>query len=63
MLMFLWHVTTFSINGVNLEENASKSPVNYVVPPDIPREIGVGVGRNIIQLNEQAMKMIHGGGA
>jgi cell surface protein SprA len=50
-------VTTFSINGVNLEENASKSPVNYVVPPDIPREIGVGVGRNIIQLNEQAMNL------
>ena len=50
-------LTTFSVNGVNLEENASKKPVNYVVPPDIPREIGVGIGRNIIQLNEQAMNL------
>jgi cell surface protein SprA len=49
--------STFTVNGVNLEENGSKSPVNYVMPPGIPREIGVGTARNVIRLNEQALNM------
>ncbi|MBP7477015.1 MAG: cell surface protein SprA, partial [Chitinophagales bacterium] len=51
------NTTEFTTNGVNLEENGSKDPVSYVVPAGIPREVGVGQTRNIIQLNEQALNL------
>lgn len=48
--------TLFNIGAVNLEENSDKEPVNYVLPPDIQREINVGTTA-LQQLNEQALQM------
>lgn len=49
--------TTFNILAVNLEENSARSPVNYVIPPDIERVQQLSNnGVNILQ-NEQSMSM------
>ncbi|MBW6492338.1 MAG: cell surface protein SprA [Lentimicrobium sp.] len=47
-------LTEFDISTVSIEENGSRSPVPYVLPPDIEREINVGT-TNYQRLNEQAM--------
>lgn len=46
--------TAFNIAAVNIEENSRKTPVNYVLPPDIAREINIGT-TNLQQLNEQSL--------
>ncbi|MGD1844325.1 MAG: cell surface protein SprA [Salibacteraceae bacterium] len=46
--------TEFNIIAVNIEENSRKTPVNYVLPPDIAREINIGT-TNLQQLNEQSL--------
>ncbi len=46
----------FNIGAVNIEENASKIPVNYVLPPDIQREQNINT-TNLQQINEQALQM------
>ncbi|HOG20259.1 MAG TPA: cell surface protein SprA, partial [Salinivirgaceae bacterium] len=48
--------TSFDIMTVNIEENASRRPVNYVLPPGVDREIDHG-GTQSAQLNEQALAM------
>ncbi len=45
-----------SINTVNIEENASREPVNYVLPPGLSRVINSGQSQ-IIQRNEQSMQL------
>ncbi|MBQ9439616.1 MAG: cell surface protein SprA [Paludibacteraceae bacterium] len=45
---------TLDVQAVNYEENSSKSPVNYVLPPGITRQTDPGQAQ-IIQQNEQAM--------
>ena len=45
---------TFDISAVNIEENASKTPVNYVLPPGIDRVIDPA-NPQLQQLNEQSM--------
>ena len=47
---------TLDVQAVNYEENSSKSPVNYVLPPGITRQTDPGQAQ-IIQQNEQAMVM------
>lgn len=46
--------TKFEISTVNVEENGSKYPIPYVIPPGIEREINYGA-TNYTRLNEQAM--------
>ncbi|MDR3236500.1 MAG: cell surface protein SprA [Prevotellaceae bacterium] len=46
----------FDISSVNIEENASRTPVNYVLPPGTSRQIDPGQYQ-ARQLNEQAMMM------
>ena len=46
--------TNFDISTVSVEENGSRVPIPYVLPPDIEREINVGT-TNYSRLNEQAM--------
>lgn len=46
--------TSFDISTVSIEENGSRDPIPYVLPPDIDREINVGT-TNYQRLNEQAM--------
>lgn len=48
--------TTFEMLTVNIEENSSKSPVNYVLPPGVDREIDQS-GTTAVQQNEQALAM------
>ena len=47
---------TISINTVNIEENASREPVNYVLPPGVSRIIDSGQSQ-MTQLNEQSMQL------
>ncbi len=47
-------LTTFDISTVNIEENGQRSPIPYVIPPGIEREINLGT-TNLIRLNEQFM--------
>ncbi|MCB0402960.1 MAG: cell surface protein SprA [Flavobacteriales bacterium] len=49
--------TTFNIAGVNVEENSEKTPVNYIIPPGIERQINPNPssGSTVQQLNEQAL--------
>ena len=49
-------LTLFDVAAVNVEENGSKQPVNYVIPPGIEREINAA-SANLIQLNEQALSL------
>ncbi len=46
----------FDISAVNLEENGSKQPVNYVLPPGIQREINSSSAK-LLAINEQAMAL------
>ncbi len=49
--------TTFNTLAVNLEQNSSRTPVNYLVPPGIERvQILSNNGVNLLQ-NEQALSM------
>ena len=47
-------VAKLDIQAVNIEENASKSPVNYVLPPGVTRETDPGQPQ-LLQQNEQSM--------
>jgi len=44
------------VNTVNVEENSSREPVNYILPPDVTREISPG-NPYLQQLNEQAISL------
>ncbi len=41
---------------VNIEENADREPVNYVLPPGVTRIVDPGQSQ-ITQLNEQSLSM------
>ena len=45
-----------TVNSVNIEENATRQPVNYVLPPGESRIVDSGQSQ-ITQLNEQSMQM------
>ena len=48
--------TEYDISAVNIEENASRKPVNYVLPPGIERVIDPA-NPQLRQLNEQSLSM------
>ena len=48
--------TTFDVSVVNLEENGDRTPVPYVLPPGIVREINQST-TNLQQLNEQSLSL------
>jgi len=48
--------SSFDIGAVNVEENGNRTPVNYILPPDIVREIDV-TSTNQRNLNEQSMSL------
>ena len=49
--------TSFNISTVNIEENGSRQPVPYVLPPGIERETWYTTGSSYMQLNEQAISL------
>lgn len=48
--------TLFSISAVNLQENGSRTPVNYVMPPGINQQQNVQT-TNLVLLNEQSLQL------
>ncbi len=48
--------TVFDVATVNIEENGRRTPINYVIPPGIEREINLGT-TNLIRLNEQSLSL------
>lgn len=50
--------TTFDIGAVNIEENSSRYPIPYVLPPGIQRQVTrTANSANLIQMNEQAVTL------
>lgn len=49
--------TVFDVAAVNIEENGSRYPIPYVIPPGIEREINIGT-TNLQRQNEQAMQIV-----
>lgn len=47
-------LTKFDISAVNIEENGERTPIIYVEPPGIDREINLGT-TDLVRLNEQSM--------
>ncbi|MCC9063158.1 cell surface protein SprA [Flavobacterium piscisymbiosum] len=52
--------TEFDVSAVNIQENSTKCPVNYVVPPGVQRE-QLYNNNTIINQNEQALALRIGG--
>lgn len=48
--------TSFDVSAVNLQENSTKEPVNYVMPPEIEQQQNVQT-TNLVLQNEQALQM------
>ena len=49
--------TSFNISTVNIEENGSRQPVPYVLPPGIEREEWYSSGNSYTKLNEQSIAL------
>ena len=49
--------TSFNISTVNIEENGSRQPVPYVLPPGIEREEWYSTSNSYTQLNEQSIEL------
>ena len=47
---------TLEVSSVNLEENSTRLPVNYITPPGVSRELMTGQPTYVRQ-NEQALSM------
>ena len=48
--------TQFDVNTVNIEENANKDPIGYVIPPGVVRE-QLNNNNTVIRQNEQSLAM------
>ncbi len=48
--------TSFDVSAVSLQENGSKEPVNYVLPPKINQQQNIQATNNVL-LNEQALSL------
>jgi cell surface protein SprA len=48
--------TTFDVSGVSVQENGTKTPVNYVIPPGINQQQNIST-TNLVLLNEQALAL------
>lgn len=49
--------TVFETAAINIEENGSRTPIPYVLPPGIEREVNIGT-TNLQRQNEQAMQVL-----
>ena len=49
--------TTYAVTAVNIEENTSRTPVPYVLPPGIQRQESLSNNNVTIYQNEQAMSL------
>ena len=49
--------TSFTLSTVNIEENGSRQPVPYNLPPNIERESWYSTSSSYTELNEQALEL------
>ncbi|MBW8685450.1 T9SS outer membrane translocon Sov/SprA [Chitinophaga rhizophila] len=49
--------TLFNTSAVNIEENSSRKPIPYVLPPGVVRQNTLSTNSTVLQLNEQAMSI------
>lgn len=49
--------TTLEVNAVNIQENEQRTPIPYVLPPDVRRE-QLNNNNTIIQQNEQSLSLL-----
>ena len=49
--------TTLDVTAVNIEQNSSRTPIPYVVPPGIQRQQQLSTNNVNLLLNEQAMSL------
>ena len=49
--------TTFNVTAVNIEQNSTRTPIPYVIPPGIQRQQQLSTNNVNILLNEQAMSL------
>jgi cell surface protein SprA len=49
--------TTFNVTAVNIEQNSSRNPINYVSPPGVLRQQELSSNNVNILLNEQSMSL------
>lgn len=49
--------TYFNTGAVNFEENYNRTPIPYVLPPGIIRELNAGAANTTIQQNEQSLSL------
>lgn len=48
--------TSFNVSSLSIEENGSRVPINYVLPPGVERQQGVG-GTQIYYVDEQSLTL------
>jgi cell surface protein SprA len=49
--------TSFNLTAVNIEQNSSRTPIPYVIPPGIQRQQTLSTNNVNVLLNEQAMSL------
>jgi cell surface protein SprA len=49
--------TTFNVTAVNLEQNSSRTPIPYVIPPGIARQQQLSTNNVNVLLNEQSLSI------
>lgn len=49
--------TDFSVAAVSVEENSDRTPIPYVIPPGVNRQLANTSNNQSIQLNEQALSL------
>ncbi|HEY4336542.1 MAG TPA: cell surface protein SprA [Puia sp.] len=49
--------TSFNVTAVNIEQNSSRQPINYVTPPGVVRQQELSNNNVNLLLNEQAMSL------
>lgn len=49
--------TNFSVTSVSVEENSLRTPIPYVIPPGVSRQLSSVANGQTIQLNEQALSL------
>lgn len=50
------NTTTIDVSAVNLQENGTKKPINYVMPPGIQQQQNVQT-TNLVLMNEQSLQL------
>jgi cell surface protein SprA len=49
--------TSFNVTAVNIEQNSTRTPIPYVIPPGIERQQSLSTNNTNVLLNEQAMSL------